>query len=66
MVINVGDFTLVCGDWLWHSVEYIRYFYAVMISVCQVTRASKCCVLARNILSIIIAVCLLLVPFWYL
>ena len=65
MVINVGDFTLVCGDWLWHSVEYIRYFYAVMISVCQVTWASKC-VLARNILSIIIAVCLLLVPFWYL
>jgi len=66
MVINVGDFSLVYGGWLWHSVEYVRYFYVVMTRECQVTQASKFCVLARNILSIIIAVCLLLVPLWYL
>jgi hypothetical protein len=66
MVINVDDFTLICGGWLWHSVAYMRYFYVFKTRECQVTQASKFCGLAYNILSIITAVCLLLVPFWYL
>ena len=66
MVINVGDFSLLCGGWLWHSVEYVQYFYVFKTRECQVTQASKFCVLVHNILSIITAVCLLLVPFLYL